>query len=364
MLRRAALLVGLLFVSACAVGERPTLEGAGQVADGAAASGGGNQGLSGAPGDSGDSGGDGGGSVAGDGEGSETAAGPATTEAGTALTLPDRQSLGNAPPVLISPTGVLVPVLARNPVGYEVLTPCGNEVDLTYGQPVWEATVVLDPGHGGDERGALSPDGATEAEVNLDVARRTGALLEAQGVSVVLTRSADYRIPVRNRAAIADQLQAKAFVSIHHNAPAAQPIDKPGTEVYVQSGNTQSRRLGGLIYEAVTQALSEFDVEWTGRPDAGVLTVLNSEGENAYGITRYPTTPVALAELAYIANPSEAVLLGTSDYRQAAAEALAAAIIRYLSTEEPGAGFVDNPRLFNPSGDTGGTTGCIDPPLS
>ncbi len=353
MLRRAALLVGLLFVSACAVGERPTLEGAGSVADGADASGDDTEGLSGTPD----------GEAGGDGSGSETAAGPATTEE-AAPPLPDRQSLGNAPPVLISPTGVLVPVLARNPTGYEVLTPCGNAVDLTYGQPVWEATVVLDPGHGGDERGAIGPDGATEAEVNLDVARRTGALLEAQGVAVVLTRSADYRIPVRNRAAIADQLQAKAFVSIHHNAPAAQPTEEPGSEVYVQSGSADSRRLGGLIYEAVTQALAEFDVAWTGRPDAGVLTVLNSEGKNAYGITRYPTTPVALAELAYIANPSEAVLIGTDEYRQAAAEALAAAILRYLNTDEPGDGFVDNPRLFNPSGDTGGTTGCVDPPLT
>ena len=73
---------------------------------------------------------------------------------------------------------------------------------------------------------------------------------------------------------------------------------------------------------------------------------------------------MALAELAYISNPSEAVLIGTSEYRQAAAEALAAAIIRYLTTDEPGAGFVDNPRLFNPSADTGGTGGCVDPPLS
>ena len=160
---------------------------------------------------------------------------------------------------------MLVPVLARNPTGYRVLSPCGNEVDLVYGQPVWEATVVLDPGHGGDERGAIGPDEATEAEVNLDVARRAGALLEAQGVAVVLTRSADYRIPVRNRAAIADQLQAKAFVSIHHNAPTAQPADGPGSEVYVQSGNTSSRRLGGLIYQAVTEALAEFDVD-VGRP--------------------------------------------------------------------------------------------------
>lgn len=274
-----------------------------------------------------------------------------------------RSELGSAPPALITSTGVLVPVINRTPTGYKVLSPCGNQTDLVYGQAVWGADVVLDPGHGGDEKGALGPNGATEAELNLDIARRTASLLEGQGVSVALTRTGDYRIPVRNRAAIADQLAAKAFVSVHHNSPTADASDKPGTEIYVQSGSSQSNRLGGLIYQELTEALAVFDVTWSRRPDAGVLTVLNDAGDNAYGIDRYPTTTTALAELAYISNPAEAVVLSTSEYRQTAAQALSDGIIRYLNTKDPGSGFVSKPRLFNPSGETGGTEGCVDPPL-
>lgn len=348
---RAALLVGLLLLSGCAVGERPTLTN-----DGAAAEN--NEGSASGIGDFD------GATVRGDGAVSaEASTNPAPTTERDSL-LPELAALGDAPRVLISPTGLLVPVLARTGTGYRVLTPCGNEAELVFGQPVWAAEVVLDPGHGGDEKGALGPSGATEAELNLDIARRTAGLLERQGITVALTRTGDYRIPVRNRAAIADQLGAAAFVSIHHNSPTPDPSDGPGTEVFVKAATPESSRLGGLIYEELVNALGVFDVTWASRPDAGVLTVLNDAGENAYGITRYPTTPVALAELAYISNPAEAVVLSTSEYRQTAAEALTEAIVRFLDTAEPGSGFVDKPRLFNPSAETGGTDGCIDPPLT
>jgi N-acetylmuramoyl-L-alanine amidase len=259
---------------------------------------------------------------------------------------------------------VVVPVLERTPSGYLVRTPCGNETELVWGQPLRSADVVLDAGHGGDERGALGPSGETEAELNLDIARRTAAVLDAQGVTAVLTRTGDYRIPISNRAAIADQLSAEAFVSIHHNSPTPDPSDRPGTEVYAQVGSEASRRLGGLIHEEVVGALSAFDVEWSARTDAGVLTVVNGDGENAYGINRYPATPSVLAELAYLSNPSEAAVLATPEYRQAAADALASGIVRYLRTADGGSGFVEAPRLFNPSDTTGGTDGCVDPQLT
>lgn len=270
---------------------------------------------------------------------------------------------GEVPPVLITPTGVLVTTTKRTATGYQVVTPCGNSAELTYGLPIIHADVVLDPGHGGDEKGALGPKGETEAEVNLDVARRTASLLEAQGVSVALTRSADYRVPVKQRAAIADALTPQAFVSIHHNSPTGPVSDKPGTEVYVQSASPQAKRLGGLIYQQVTQALAPFKVSWSRRPDAGVLSVLNDKGDNAYGIIRYPATPTALAELSYISNPAEAQLQRTPEYRQAVAKAVADAIVRYLVSTDPGAGFVAKARTYNPQGETGNPDGCVDPAL-
>jgi N-acetylmuramoyl-L-alanine amidase len=280
------------------------------------------------------------------------------------VALPSLEALGDAPPVLVSPAGVLVPVLERTESGYLVQTPCGNEAELLWGQPVREAEVVLDAGHGGDEQGAIGPNGGTEAELNLDVAQRTAALLDGRGITVALVRTGDYRVPIGVRAAIADQLQAGAFVSIHHNSPTPDnPSDIPGSEVYTQAGSDESRRLGGLVYEEVVTALSSFDVAWAARTDAGVLTVLNDAGEDAYGINRHPLAPTVLAELAYLSNPNEAAVLATPEYRQVAATALASAIVRFVETADPGSGFVAEPRLSNPSAGTGGGSGCIDPPL-
>ncbi len=274
---------------------------------------------------------------------------------------------------LLSPTGVLVGVAGELDGNYVVETPCGHRSKVVWGQPLGDVQVVIDPGHGGDEPGAVSgpteedPDAdvpeMTEAVLNLRVARRTAALLADRSITAVLTRNGDYRIPIRQRAALADRIGPDVFVSIHHNTPNSAPSPTPGTEVYVQSGSDVSKRLGGVLYEDIVAALGQFDVEWSSRIDAGVLTVLDDDGEDAYGIARYPQTPSALLEVAYLGNPKEAVLLVTQDYVDAAAEGIADGIERYLTTEDPGAGFVDEARVFNPSSDGGGEDGCIDPPL-
>ena len=89
----------------------------------------------------------------------------------------------------------------------------------------------------------------------------------------------------------------------------------------------------------VMAALSDFDVAWTAAPDAGVLTVLSTRGNDAYGMISGPRTVSVLAELGYISNPAEAELFATSDYVDAMSDALAAASVdNYLTTEATGAG--------------------------
>jgi len=338
---RVLLVAGVVFLAGCAVGERPTLTGEGlddvESLDGGAV-------------------------AATVGAGAE----PATTVADDPA-LDDLAALGDAPAVVVTSTGVVVPVLGRSEAGYAVRTPCGNDAEIVWGQPIGPVDVVLDPGHGGDEQGALGPSGQTEAEVNLDIARRAAVALEQRGFSVALTRTADYRITIPNRAAIANRLAPGALISIHHNSPSpdiSEERSTPGTEVYTQVASEDSTRLGGLVYEDVVAALSVFDAEWASRTDAGVLRVVNDSGQDAYGIVRRPEAPAVLVELAYLSNPTEAVVIGTGEYRQAAAEAIANALARFLSTADVGAGFVAEPRLFNPSADTGGSDGCVDPLLS
>ncbi len=335
--RLTALFVGLALVtSACITGERPTLTDDTLPSDSAPAVTIGEQ--------------------AGVGESTE---GSAPTDS-LPLVEPDPSAPALA---LITPTGVIVPVLETTEENYVITTPCGGTSTLVWGTPIRQATVAIDPGHGGSEPGAVGPNGLTEKELNLDIARRTARLLEQQGITVVLTRTADYRVPLAVRAEIGNRLGSELMVSIHHNAPNGIDSDTPGTEVFVQSGSDESSRLGGLIQEEVVAALSQFEgVEWTTALGAGAIAVVNDSGEDAYGMIRRPEMPAVLAELGYLSNASEASLFLTDEYRDVSAQALATAIVRWLQTDDPGSGF-DVDRTFNPSGGTGGSEGCVDPLL-
>ena len=264
---------------------------------------------------------------------------------------------------LVTPTGVVVAILEQTTNGYLVRTPCGEETVVGQGTPIGGVSVVIDPGHGGlVDTGAVGPNGLMEKHLNLEVSQAVQAKLIVRGISVLLTRTSDYATVLGVRAALADHVGADLILSVHHNAPTPGPSTRPGTEIFVQSDSPDSRRLGGLVWDRVVEALSTFDVSWTAAPDAGVLTVLSTRGNDAYGMVRGPETVSVLAELGYISSGPEAELFATNEYVEAAAEALADAIEAYLGTDEPGSGFVAAPRVFNPQPGIGGSV-CVDPAL-
>ncbi len=260
-------------------------------------------------------------------------------------------------------TGIPVAVLENSDAqGFVVMTPCGFEAEIATGEPLGITDVVIDPGHGGPtDTGAVGANGLSEKEVNLEVARLIVEMLGGRGIPAVLTRSGDYASPLFVRAHLADTVGARLMVSIHHNAPTPAPSPDPGVEVFVQKGSEDSARLGGLLWEQTRSALSAFDVPWTAAEDSGVMTVLNSRGDDAYGIIRHPETTTALVELGYISNPAEAELFATSEYPPVAARAVVDAIEAFLTTEDPGAGFVEG-RSFNPRPGIGQDV-CVDPDL-
>ncbi len=267
------------------------------------------------------------------------------------------------PAALISPTGVPVTVLASDGPLHQVLTPCGNVGYLARGTPLFGVTVVLDPGHGGPvDTGAQGPNGLFEKDINLRVAQTTAQVLEGRGVSVLLTRTGDYTSPLNVRASLADSLGAELMLSIHHNAPTPGPSSEPGVEVFYQNGSTEARRLGGLVWAHTVAALSAFDIPWAASPDAGVMTVLNTRGDDAYGIIRHPETVAALVELGYISHRPEAELFATDEYVTAVSTALADAVVAYLETDAVGRGYVDG-RVFNPAPAISRTI-CDDPDLT
>lgn len=264
---------------------------------------------------------------------------------------------------LITPSGVVVAMLEDTGSGYRVRTPCGVETSIQGGEPIEGVDVVIDPGHGGaTDPGAVGPNGLSESELNLRLAREVQSLLEGEGVAAILTRTSDYGSTLGVRSALADHVGARLMVSIHHNAPTPGRSDRPGTEVFVQSNSEESRRLGGLLYESIVRGLSTFDIAWTAAPDAGVLEVLNTRGTDAYGMLRNPETVTALAELGYLSSRPEAELFDTAEYARVAAEAVVSAIVDYLEDDSNVGRSPEGLRVFNPQpGVSGGA--CEEPDL-
>ena len=292
----------------------------------------------------------------------------ATTEPTTSTTAPIAPPLvsdGEAR-ALVTGTDVVLPVLATLAEGYVVRTPCRELALATAGDPIDRVHVVLDPGHGGSEPGAVGVDGRTEASLNLRVAEIARAKLRARGFEVLLTRYGDTRVPILTRVEIADRLEADLLVSIHHQGGGELPTGPvPGTEIYYQRDSVESRRFAGLLREEAIEELSPFGVDgWFAGPDAGATYRLDGEtGEDFYGMVRRPLTTAVLAEMSFMGNPFELELLATRRFLVAEAQAIADAVVRWFSTDDPGSGFVEPSFTLTSSGGGGGLAGCEDPEL-
>ncbi|HEV8115949.1 MAG TPA: N-acetylmuramoyl-L-alanine amidase, partial [Acidimicrobiales bacterium] len=119
------------------------------------------------------------------------------------------------------------------------------------------------------------------------------------------------------------------------------------------------------LQEELVVAFSAFDdVAWQADTDAGAKTRRNSRGEDYYGVLRQSAgVPAVLTEALFLSNPDEAELLARPRVQRAEADALARAIARFLTTDDPGSGSVEAYPRSTPAGPGGGSTGCVDPAL-
>jgi N-acetylmuramoyl-L-alanine amidase len=204
--------------------------------------------------------------------------------------------------------------LARRPRGVCVLV---GRVPLS------DVTVVLDAGHGGRQTGVPGRSGLMEKEVNLEVALRAEKLLKERGARVILTRRDDSSLaPITRReelrpelvmrAQIANEQRADLFVSIHCNSSPRNSVPRTGSETYY----TTSRSLG--LAKVMQQEL----VGKLKRKDGGVHTC-------NFVVTRESRVPAVLLELAYLNNTKEEALLGSPEFRQQAAQAIADGVERF-----------------------------------
>jgi len=204
--------------------------------------------------------------------------------------------------------GFLRPPPARPPVEEVAIVSEREEP-----QPATLGHVVLDPGHGGRDPGAISVWGDQEKDIVLAVSQMAAEELSRRSVEVTLTRGDDRFIALEDRPAVARQAGADLFVSIH--ADAAPNRSARGFTVYV------SRSAAGAslsVGRAMTRRLSGAGVRSRGvrRADYRVLV--------------HATCPAVLVELGYLSNRSEASRLADGRHQRRLAAAVAAAVVDFL----------------------------------
>ena len=267
--------------------------------------------------------------------------------------------------IVRGPDDVLLPVVGEFAGSTVVSSTCGREVVYEGGTPAYAGSnnaidVVLDPGHGGPEPGAVGANGLTERDLNLMVTFHAKLALEELGHSVVLTRHRDLHMPIRQRTAIVRALDPRAFVSIHHNGGAVKRSDTPGTEAFHQVDQPESQRLAGLLFEEVQAVFADYWVPWVRTYHQGVSARLRESRTDTYGVLRMTRgVPAAIVEGLYLSNPPEAELLALPEIQQAEGQAIARAVHRFLTTSDPGSGFKEPFHDPHTTG-TGTARGCVD----
>ena len=219
--------------------------------------------------------------------------------------------------------------------------------------------IVIDAGHGGRDPGAHA-NGLRESEIVLDIARRVAQRLAAEpGVEVVMTRNDDTFVPLRERTALANEVGADLFLSIHANA--SRNVRAHGVETYYldfapnpeaeriaarenQAAGGKMKDLEGLLEAIAANSKLHESRDFAGEVQRALVNALRAvNGEvRDLGVKQAPffvligaRMPSVLAEVSFLTNRREADLLATGAYRDRIAEALVQGVLRYREVLEP-----------------------------
>jgi len=176
-------------------------------------------------------------------------------------------------------------------------------------------TVVIDPGHGGPDPGAVGINGLRETDVVLDVSLQVAQLLQAKGVKVLLTRTTEVDVDLPPRVALANNSRADLFLSIHANALSMDRPDVNGIETFFFE-SSRSRALAEAVQE---QLLSVSP----GSPDRGARP-------GRFFVIRRTVMPSALAEMGFVTGSLDSPRLADPAFRRRLAVAIANGLLRYL----------------------------------
>ena len=189
-----------------------------------------------------------------------------------------------------------------------------------------EPLILIDPGHGGADGGAVAPDGTQEKDLNLAISLPLSDMLRIMGYQVSLTRTADEMVggvgstmrerkinDIKNRLVQAEQ--ATITVSIHQNKFTQSQYD--GTQVFYSGNHEESRQLAAAIRESVLGLLQPDNTRELKKGDSNIYLLYKA------------TRPAVLVECGFLSNSAELQKLKDPDYQRQMAFAVAGGILQY-----------------------------------
>ena len=183
--------------------------------------------------------------------------------------------------------------------------------------------VVIDPGHGGPDPGAVGIAGLRETDVVLDVSLQLARLLQSRGVEVLLTRTSEVDVDLPPRVALANSSGADLFLSVHANALSMDRPDVNGIEsFYFEPAGNRARSLAAAVQQQML-AISP------GSPDRGVRTA-------RFFVIRRTVMPSTLVEMGFVTGSLDAPRLMDANFRRQMAVALATGVLTYLQNTAQG----------------------------
>lgn len=226
-------------------------------------------------------------------------------------------------------------------------------------------TIVIDPGHGGKEIGAIGPNGLMEKDATLAVCRKLAATLSSKlGARTVLTREDDSVVSLDQRSAIANQYEADLFLSVHMNAAVMKGAH--GSETYflslqasddlarkaaeadnaasAQSGPSPDSDLKLILWDLAQQQYLQESSRFAQvvQEEMNAATGVESRGvkQAPFKVLVGATMPAALVEVAFITNPDEEAKLRSDEFLNRVVEAITNAVRRYKTEYETRIGVI------------------------
>jgi N-acetylmuramoyl-L-alanine amidase len=214
--------------------------------------------------------------------------------------------------------------------------------------------VVVDPGHGGHDTGAIGKNGTREKDVALAIAKKLAARLKAQGLEVVLTREDDTFVKLEDRTSIANRVKGDLFISVHCNAAPSSRLRGVETYTLNTSSNryairlaarenaTTERGVGDLQYilaDLATKANTGESNRLAARVQQTLVRNLSASYENVKNLGHKEALffvllgarmPAVLVETSFLSNEEEEARLADDAYQQAVADAIAEAVQGFL----------------------------------